>query len=249
MPENFRKIQKSRVILVIILILLSVSIYYLQYRIFHQRANTMFYLFQDLAFVPIQVLLVTLLLNRFLNMIEAQKKRKKINVIISVFFVEAGTEILTAMSLFHRNREQLSKLLRYTESEKSKSMSRLKKEELFRYEIDLEQDDLADLSSLLNKYREFMLHMLGNDNLLEHDSFTDMLWAVFHVADELKMRLGEQNLQPEDMNHLAIDIRRAYTALLYEWMNYMRYLKTEYPFLYVTATKKARSVLVNEPEI
>jgi len=30
-----------------------------------------------------------------------------------------------------------------------------------------------------------LLGLLGNPNLLEHDSFTDLLWAVFHLMEEL----------------------------------------------------------------
>lgn len=220
------------------------SIYYIQNQIFHQEANTIFYLFQDLAFVPIQVILVTLLLNRFLNIMEARKKTKKINVIISTFFVEAGTEILAVMSEFNQNNEQLYHLLQISEVGKGKVKYLRKRLSNFNYEIQVEQDRLMRLSVLLNQYREFMLNMLGNDNLLEHDSFTDMLWAVFHVADELQMRQGEYALTEEDISHLTIDMIRAYSAVVHEWANYMSYLKVEYPFLYVIALKKARGVFI-----
>lgn len=228
----------------VILILLSASIYYLQNQIFHQEENTIFYLFQDLAFVPIQVLLVTLLLNRFLNIMETRKKTKKINVIISTFFVEAGTQILGAMSEFNRNNGQLYHLLQISDEGKTKVRLLRKRLSNFEYEIQLDQDGLIRMSELLNRYRDFMLNMLGNDNLLEHDSFTDMLWTVFHVADELQMRLGEHVLIEEDISHLTIDMKRAYSAVVYEWANYMSYLKAEYPFLYVIALKKAKGIFI-----
>jgi len=38
-----------------------------QIKIFHAPRDTFFYLFQDLAFVPIQVLLVTLIVDRVLR--------------------------------------------------------------------------------------------------------------------------------------------------------------------------------------
>ena len=158
------KIQKSNIILIVILILLSVSIYYLQNQIFHQESNTIFYLFQDLAFVPIQVLLVTLLLNRFLNLMEARKKTKKINVIISTFFVGVGIEILAMMSVFNRNNDQLYHLLQMSEEGKIKSLR--KKLNDFNYEILVDQERMMRLSALLNQYRDFMLNMLGNYNLM-----------------------------------------------------------------------------------
>ena len=84
-----------------------------------------------------------------------------------------------------------------------------------------------------------MLGMLGNSNPLEHDSFTDMLWAVFHVADELQSRGNLRNLAQDDINHLSYDLLRAYSAMVLEWINYIYYLHDEYPFLYTLAIKKS----------
>ena len=44
---------------------------------------------------------------------------------------------------------------------------------------------LVNLHNFLAKKREILLHLLENPNLLEHESFTDLLWAVFHLSDEL----------------------------------------------------------------
>jgi len=45
----------------------STLLYREQIKIFHAPRDTFFYLFQDLAFVPIQVLLVTLIVDRVLR--------------------------------------------------------------------------------------------------------------------------------------------------------------------------------------
>jgi len=45
----------------------STLLYREQIKIFHASRDTFFYLFQDLAFVPIQVLLVTLIVDRVLR--------------------------------------------------------------------------------------------------------------------------------------------------------------------------------------
>ncbi|KWT92157.1 hypothetical protein ASN18_0560 [Candidatus Magnetominusculus xianensis] len=57
---------KWQIVLEISLILLSIGIYLLQYFIFHDAKNTLFYLFQDVAFLPLQVLLATLVINNLL---------------------------------------------------------------------------------------------------------------------------------------------------------------------------------------
>lgn len=229
---------KNNIILIVILTILSALIYFIQFLIFHQTENTLFYLLQDLAFVPIQVVMVTIILNRFLNIMENRKKIKKINVIISTFFVEAGISIMTVMSRFNRNNNEFCKLIKVEELNKKNDyrIKNLVKE--FPYDIYANPDKLEELALILAKYKSYTLDMLGNSNLLEHDSFTDMLWATFHVADELQTRGDFINLNKSDIDHLSVDISRAYVAIILEWINYMSYLHDEYPFLYSLAIRK-----------
>jgi hypothetical protein len=74
--------------------------------------------------------------------------------------------------------------------------------------------------------------MLGNPNLLEHDSFTDMVWAVFHLADELSARQSLSQLPHPDLNHLEGDMKRALRMMMLQWLSYMRHLQAEYPYLF-----------------
>lgn len=218
--------------------MLSICIYYIQYTLYHDSETTVFYFLQDLAFVPVQVVMVTLILNRFLSIIESRKKAKKINVIISTFFVEAGISVLTALAVFNRNNDGLRLILGTEGFDRKKAVLLKKQVREFGYDIEASPENLRELVAVLDKYRDYMLNMLGNDNLLEHDSFTDMLWAAFHVADELKTRDNLDGSDQEDLSHLANDILRAYMAMNVEWINYMSYLHDEYPFLYAMAIKK-----------
>ena len=89
----------------------------------------------------------------------------------------------------------------------------------------------------LKERREFLLNLLSNSNLLEHDSFTELLWAVFHLAEELMNRKKLEALPEEDYKHLSGDIRRGYALLVGEWVDYMRHLKTNYPYLFSLAMR------------
>jgi len=53
----------------------------------------------------------------------------------------------------------------------------------------------------------FMLSLLENPNLLEHDSFTDLLLAIFHLSEELAARDTLVGLPQSDYEHLAGDIK------------------------------------------
>lgn len=67
---------------------------YLQISIFHAGRDTFSSLFLDLAFVPVQVLLATFLVDRFLRIRERAALLKKLNMVIGAFFSEVGTKLL-----------------------------------------------------------------------------------------------------------------------------------------------------------
>lgn len=221
-----------------ILTISSAAFYIIQNLIFHQPENTLFYLFQDLAFVPIQVAIVTFIINRLLSIIEDQKKNKKINVLISTFFTEVGSPVLASMSQFNKNHEELSQIVRNGELLKGNSSEIKKNVDSFKYDIYADPDKLCELACLLAEKKSFMLGLLENSNLLEHDSFTDMIWAVFHVADELQNRGDFSKLSKADIAHLSVDLKRAYPLLIQQWIGYMVYLSGEYPFLYDLAKRR-----------
>ncbi len=82
-----------------------------------------------------------------------------------------------------------------------------------------------------------MLILLENPNLLEHDDFTDLLWAVFHLTEELLKRDNLENLTAADYEHLSLDIERAYSRLVKEWLHYMQHLLENYPYLFSLAIR------------
>jgi len=76
--------------------------------------------------------------------------------------------------------------------------------------------NLAELKVFFAQKREFLMTLLGNPSLLEHDHFTDLLWAVTHLDEELESRDSVENLPEADLVHLAGDIE-SFTAA--SWWN------------------------------
>ncbi len=229
---------KRTTLFVIILALSSIIVYGIQILVFNNPVDTKFYLLQDIGFLPIQVILVTLFLNKLLSILESQQKMKKLNVIISAFFSEIGTTIIEELSRENEAYPVLCKNIKTTEFNKSdtKEMKNLIRNHEFK--MTLTSEKLNRLQSVLAERRSLLLRMLENPNLMEHDSFTDMLWSVFHLADELEARSSFDNLSQNDIKHLEVDAIRAYKALVLEWVDYMRYLHDEYPYLYSLAIRK-----------
>src|SRR5208283_4661897 len=82
------------------LILLSSACYLVQIAVFRRARDTFFYMLQDIAFVPIQVLFVTLIINELMSRREKLSMIKKMNMVVGVFFSEVGTGLLRHFSAF-----------------------------------------------------------------------------------------------------------------------------------------------------
>ena len=216
----------------------SAALYLFQIWIFHRPEDTFFYILQDIAFVPIYVLLVTLILHELLSSREKRALMKKMNMLIGTFHIEAGAELIRLCSAFNSDMTEIRKKLmvtsKWTARDFQTAASLMKSLEI---KIDSRSGDLNSLKSLLEAKRSFLLSLLANPNLLEHDSFTDLLWAVFHLAEELSARKSLEGLPRADYDHLSGDIKRAYSQLLAEWLSYMKHLKTDYPYLFSLAVR------------
>jgi hypothetical protein len=192
----------------------------------------------DIAFVPIEVLLVTLIIHRLLEVREKKSRLAKLNMVIGTFFSETGTRLLTQFSDYDPGLEEIRKELvvtnRWSEQEFQTASDHLKK---YHYEIDINKVNLEDLRNFSLSKRNFLLRLLQNPNLLEHESFTELLRAVFHMIEELEFRDDIKSLPKSDLKHLAGDIKRAYVLLIHEWFDYMRHLKDNYPYLFSLAMR------------
>jgi len=220
------------------LLTVSAGLYGLQIAVFHRPEDTGFYLLQDLAFLPVQILLVTLIVNRVMARREKQVVLDKMNMVIGAFYAEVGTELLKRLFVFDANAGAIGAGMLIQEDWTSRRFDdaiRLSRSHTAKIEVSPEY--LDDLRRFLLSRRNFLLRLLENPNLLEHDTFTDSLWAVFHLSDELAHRADLAALPPTDLQHLAGDISRAYTCILVEWLAYMANLKRNYPYLFSLALR------------
>jgi hypothetical protein len=187
----------------------------------------------DLAFLPLEVLLVSVIIERILNRREKQDKLQKLNMVIGTFFSEVGNDILRDLPVYFKNRDDIALNLNikgnWTKKEFDKAREYADK---LKIDIDYERLDFNRLRNVLAGKRDFLLTMLGNPGLLENDRFTDLLWAVTHLAEELKARPSLDNLPQNDRLHLSGDIQRFYDHLASEWLDYAEHLKANYPYLF-----------------
>jgi len=225
----------------IVLISLTIIIYGAKFLIIGDvgESNTLTYIFNALGFLPVNVLLVTIILNQLLAVRSRRERLQKMNMVIGVFFSGIGSQLLKLLSDADPDLDAIQGdlLIRdsWTDLEFDAIIATLKG---FRQTISIERINLIELHTMLTRHQDFLLRLLENPVLLEHATFTESLRAVFHLSEELESR-GDLSALPEsDLGHLATDLRRVYDHLTPEWVEYMRYQKANYPYLFSLAMRR-----------
>lgn len=226
------------VVVGLFLIVLSFVLYVVHFLLFRDAHHIFIYFLGDLAFVPIEVLLVTLIIHRMLNMREKRAIIEKLNMVIGAFFSEIGTGLMKHFFEFDANFNTISNhFLTIKDWSKKDFADSKQKLHTFNIDIDISKGNIHNLSAFLMEKRDFLLRLLENPNLLEHDSFTDLLWAITHLTEEIACRGSYVEPIDSDLSHLAGDMKRAYIILIQQWLDYMNHLRVSYPYLFSLATR------------
>lgn len=222
----------------IILIVISFALYDLHYQLFHDKHHLFIYGLGELAFLPLEVFIVSLVLHRLLEFREKKSQLSKMNMLIGSFFSEVGNELLRELAGQDRNMLEQSDRLAVKGSWKERDFLRaIKKSANYQPDLHITPDNLNCLKSHLADQRQYLNSLLQNPVLLEHGLFTDLLLASFHLLEELSYRDSFNELSDNDKNHLEGDLERVYTLLIREWICYARHLKLHYAYLYSLAVR------------
>lgn len=227
------KLIKKYTIYTIVLIALTFIIYIIEFYIFKNPRDIEFSFMSNLAFLPVQVLLITLLLEGISEYREKKKLLSKLNLIIGVFFSELGIKLFRNLMSFDLEKKELKKSVFHNTSWSHKdfkkaALTMIKKD----YKIDCRSSDINSLKELLTEKNSFLTNLLSNSNLLEHDSFTDLLFALFHLSDELHLMDKIKVKDKDYYDHISKDMERVYRLLTYHFILYAEYIKGSYPYLY-----------------
>ena len=218
--------------LAIVLIVMSLCIYAFKLTVLKNPSDTANYIFNALGFLPINVLLVTIVLNKLLAVRSRRERMEKMNMVIGTFFSEVGNDLISRIATADPGIDRIRSSLIVGNNWDATAFAAVRKTVAgHEYTIDTAAMDISGLREFLIVRRDFMLRLLENPVLLEHESFTDLLRAVFHLTEELRCRGDLGCLPGTDYAHLAGDTRRVYEKLILQWLDYMEYLKNNYPYL------------------
>lgn len=238
----------------IILAVTSFLIYLFAFISFGEPDKVLFYVVIDLAFVPLDILIVVLIVETVINKKEKETILEKLNMIVGVFFSEIATDFLEIVSPELKNDTELKDILKNIKNWDDKDFTNyLAKIDLMKSNFKLNiienncDDDKKFLTrrySLFNKIcnllapkRDFLVSLLENPMILENESFSNVLLATFHLDEELERRKSLDNLPYFDVQHLNLDVERAYQNMVYQWVEYLLYLKNNYPYMFSIAIR------------
>lgn len=223
----------------IVLVTLSLALLTAHYLIFQDSHHLFIFLVGDIAFIPIEVLVVSLIIDQMLESREKQQRMEKLNMVIGTFFSNFGTPLLRMLSRADPGIEAVQSRLVIGSDWQNSQFAEVKHcLDTYSCSIAADRIDLVALRAFLVSHEEFLLRIVENPMVFEHETFTDLILAANHLTEELKDRTTPASLPPSDIAHLQSDMQRVYSQLIPEWVKYMGYLKVHYPYLFSLAMRK-----------
>jgi hypothetical protein len=227
----------SHLRLLIILPVLSLMCYLLDYFLFRDQQDIENWILNSLGFVFIDVLLVTIILQDILERREREARIGKLDNLIGLFFTEGGLDLLRQflrMDISVKDVDRLVATDRWSVRDFNEAIDRVGAMDA---RITATPDDLAKLKRGLIENRDFLVQLMESPVLFEHERFTDLMMAILHLDEELKYRQDLKALPRPDIDHLSNDCLRVLRLLLVEWLEHMKHLRQSYPYLYSLAVR------------
>jgi len=175
----------------------------------------------------------------FLARREREARRQKLNLVIGAFFSEMGIDLLARFRAVSKDKEKLLTALQvdrhWSPQDFQSAHQVVENTEL---DVEISKADWPEWRRLLKGKGDFLLRLLENPSLLEHEAFSDMLRSIFHLREELVQRKDVRDLGAADAAHLGGDAKRAYGMLIHQWLDYMNHLAADYPYLFSLAARR-----------
>ena len=212
-----------------ILIALSAVMFLKHYLVFGQALNTAYYSLMNLCFIPINSLVVTIILEKLIDYRAKKDRIEKINMLVGIFFTEVGGKLMHLIIDSDKDAKNY-----ITNFEDLNNIKKCLNE--YDYKVDMNNIDLCSIKNILLENNNLFVTLISNENVFQHQIFTDLLMSVVHLRDEIIFMEKDDNLEL-NINHLENDVIRVYKNISIQWISYLEYLNKSYPFLYNNAIR------------
>jgi hypothetical protein len=193
----------------------------------------------NLAFLPISVLFVSIILEELLSIREKRARLEKLNIVIGIFFSNYGTELLNKLIAFDKNISSVKSTMIVNAKWSKHHFTDAKKSlKPYNSSLSISVDNMNNFSVALKAKEDSLLRLLENPYLSEHAQFTELLRALLHLREEFACREDLSKCPHSDFNHIVLDLNRVYLLLVPQWLDYMHYLKENYAYLFSLAMRR-----------
>ncbi len=206
--------------LILLLLCTSALLYAIHYLIFRDLHHLAIFGLHELAFVPLEVILVTLGLDQLVEKTHREEARSKVSIIETLYFNESGGTMLRYLTSFDPDAARLRELLQVTEDWHSSDFRQaIRQLKSYPFLLDLDRIDFFGLHYHLSQRHEYYRSMLENPALTQSEAFTEMIMKIYLLWEELDGRTNLYQLPEKDRNYLAELLHEIYRELTEYWLD------------------------------
>lgn len=206
--------------LILLLLCASALLYAIHYLIFRDLHHLAIFGLHELAFVPLEVILVTLGLDQLVEKTHREEARSKVSIIETLYFNESGGTMLRYLTSFDPDAARLRELLQVTEDWHSSDFRQaIRQLKSYPFLLDLDRIDFFGLHYHLSQRHEYYRSMLENPALTQSEAFTEMIMKVYLLWEELDGRTNLYQLPEKDRSYLAELLHEIYRELTEYWLD------------------------------
>lgn len=233
----------------LLLLAISLTIFTIKTVTVGDIEGTRKFLFNAMGMLPLNLILMTFVFSKLIKLHTKESRLRKQKMLVNAFFSEFGNRLLKQIAQLDSNRSELTQCAG-TGDQWDGDIEKIR--EVFNNhsaKLVVSSENFTQVMNALDSKHSFILTLLEHPALVQHERFSNLVWALFHLEDELRHRPGFDNLPASDVAHLTGDIERVYTNLITQWVDYMVYLKENYPYLYSLAIRTGPFSSVEDPVV
>ncbi len=206
--------------IVILLICASVIMYAVHFLIFKNFHHIAIFFVHDIAFMPLEVILVTLFFDRIIDKAHEEENQSKLSIIETLFFNESGGHMLQYLTSFDPHSDQLAGILDVNMSWKSSDYLNARKQlKNYSFQLDVQKVDFFGLHYHLNERHAYYRNILENPALTQSSEFTELVMKIYLMWEELDCRTDLYNLDLTEKHYLGELLTEIYEELVEYWLD------------------------------
>ncbi len=221
------------------LCILSACIYIAQLWIFHDPQTTFFYILQDMAFLPLSIAIATIIVGEVMSAREKKERIQKTKMLTSSFYSEMGAALMLQLYRVSVCDSKISDIVAGRWAQSVEAVSAL--QDMLRsasIHVQITEEAYTEIRTLILEKQTQLLIIASNPVLLDHEDFTNMLWGIFHLVDEFRLRGEYVQLSQADRAHFNSDFADVLRMLLVNWVSNITYMQETYPNFFTQAKSR-----------